>query len=305
MADAFVAFVRFGDEVLLLRRAESDRDYPMLWDGVYGVGGESEEEIVNRVAVVTGIPEEDLTAEIYGPARGIEFDGRLNDVTPWLVTSESSEVLPASLYDEYVWVDPGKMQEYVHVFTDRQHEGSEKLLREMYGSVSSFLFIVKTAIGSEQRVAEEMQARLGGSGSLSTIQNEVFSVLHPTGMRGYVFVESSAQHHVEKLIGRTGGRDRKTRGPILSTPLKNAKSVLGTEAPLQDVLPYLEPKAATSGIEVGCIVEIINGAFKGEKSRVIAVSDTKEEVSMELYEQPIPMTLTMRADHVRVIERVE
>ncbi len=32
---------------------------------------------------------------------------------------------------------------------------------------------------------------------------------------------------------------------------------------------------------------------------------SKEEVSMELYEQPIPMTLKMRGDHVRVIERVE
>jgi hypothetical protein len=34
------------------------------------------------------------------------------------------------------------------------------------------------------------------------------------------------------------------------------------------------------------------------------VADTKEEVTMELYEQVIPMTLSMRGDHVRVIERV-
>ena len=168
-----------------------------------------------------------------------------------------------------------------------------------------FLYIVKTAISSEQRVADEMNARLSGSGSLSDVQDEIFSVLHPNGMRGYLFVESSAQHHVEKLIGRTGGRDRKTRGPILSTPLKNAKSVLGSEAPLEDVLPYLEPKAVTSGIDVGCIVEIVSGAFQGEKARVVSVSESKEEVSMELYEQPIPMTLNMRGDHVRVIERVE
>ena len=57
--------------------------------------------------------------------------------------------------------------------------------------------------------------------------------------------------------------------------------------------------------EVGCIVEIVTGAFKGEKARVTSVAETKEEVSMELYEQPIPMTLKMRGDHVRVVERVE
>ena len=70
-------------------------------------------------------------------------------------------------------------------------------------------------------------------------------------------------------------------------------------------MPYLEPKAVTSGIEVGCIVEIITGAFKGEKARILNVSETKEEVSMELYDQPIPMTVNMRGDHVRVIESVE
>ena len=74
---------------------------------------------------------------------------------------------------------------------------------------------------------------------------------------------------------------------------------------MKDVLPYLEPKSATTGIDIGCLVEIVSGAFKGEKARVLAVADTKEEISMELYEADIPMTLNMRADHVRVIERIE
>ena len=165
--------------------------------------------------------------------------------------------------------------------------------------------IVKTAIGSEKKVAQEMHARLSGTGSLQTALGEIFGVLHPTQMRGYVFVEASAKHHVEKLIGRVGGKDRASRGVVATTPLKNAKGVLGAEVPLKDVLPYLEPKSATTGIDIGCLVEIVSGAFKGEKARVIAVADTKEEISMELYEADIPMTLNMRADHVRVIERIE
>jgi transcriptional antiterminator NusG len=183
-------------------------------------------------------------------------------------------------------------------------ENAHGLFREMYGSVASFLYIVKTAINSEQRVADEMYARLHGSGSMVALQNEIMSILHPPAMRGYVFIESSALHHVEKLIGRSGGRDPSARRGINQSPLKNAKTVLPGEAPLEDILPYLEPKAVTSGIEVGCIVEIVTGAFKGEKARITSVSESKEEVSMELYEQIIPMTLNMRGDHVRVIERV-
>ena len=304
MTDAFIAFVRHEEELLLLRRSPSDPDSSDLWDGVYGIG-DSEEDVLNRVSECTGIPMEDLEYVRDGPALGIDIDGRLQDIAPCLVISTNKEATPAGRYTEAVWVDPGHIQNYACVFSDLDMEGSEKLFREMYGSVAAYLFIVKTAIGSEKRVADEMQARLMGSGSLSRIQENIFSILHPTGMRGYVMVESNALHHVEKLIGRSGGRDPKARRGLNQTPLKNAKTVLPGEAPLKDILPYLEPKAVTSGIEVGCIVEIVTGAFKGEKARVTSVSETKEEVSMELYEQPIPMTLKMRGDHVRVIERVE
>ncbi len=268
MTDAFIAFVRHEEELLLLKRTDSDSDSPALWDGIFGIG-DSEEDVVSRVSECPGIPVE------------------------------------AGRYVNYTWVDPGEIQNYNCVFSDLDMEDSDKIFRQMYGSVGAYLFIVKTAIGSEKRVADEMQARLMGSGSLSMIADDIFAILHPTGMRGYVMVESNALHQVEKLIGRSGGRDPSARRGLNQTPLKNAKNVLPGEAPVTDILPYLEPKAVTSGIEVGCIVEIVTGAFKGEKARVTLVSDTKEEVSMELYDQPIPMTLKMRGDHVRVLERVE
>ena len=304
MTDAFIAFIRFEEEVLLLRRSKSDSDSPFLWDGVYGIG-DTEEDVLNRVAECTGIPIEDLDYIRSAPALGIDLGGRLTDIRPVLVVSASKEVTPAGRYVESTWVDPGHIQNHNCVFADLDMEGADKLFREMYGGVASYLFIVKTGIGSEKRVADEMQARLLGSGSLSVLKDEIFGVLHPPTMRGYVMVESSALHHVEKLIGRSGGRDPKARRGLNQTPLKNAKTVLPGEAPLKDILPFLEPKAVTSGIEVGCIVEIVTGAFKGEKARVTSVAEAKEEVSMELYEQPIPMTLKMRGDHVRVIERVE
>ena len=317
MTESFVAYIRHGEKLLLLRRSEADPHFPEGWDGVFGIGVD-EAEVIGRIVECTGIPAESLTAVRYAPARGVTIGNRIHDVTPWLVVSDTDEVTTGGLYVECDWVDPGDV-----VLVDREHSTTRNLcytedregghvdwlLRDMYGDVAAYLYVVKTGIGAEQRVAIEMQARLGGSGSLAMIQNQIFSILHPPVMRGYVMVESSARHHVERLIGRTGGRDRKTRGVMLSTPIKNAKAVLGgqdsAEAPLEDILPYLEPKAVTSGIEVGCIVEIITGAFKGEKARVVSVSETKEEVSMELYEADIPMTLNMRGDHVRVLERVE
>ena len=111
-------------------------------------------------------------------------------------------------------------------------------------------------------------------------------------------VESNALHHVEKLIGRSGGRDPKARRGLNQTPLKNAKTVLPGEAPLKDILPYLEPRQYQR--YRSWMHRRNQLVLSREKARVTSVAETKEEVSMELYEQPIPMTLKMRGDHVRL-----
>ena len=72
-----------------------------------------------------------------------------------------------------------------------------------------------------------------GTGSLEDVQDEIFSVLQPHHMKGYVFVEASAKHHVEKVIGRTG----------MSTILmKNCRKVLDGESPLKPSCPILSRK---------------------------------------------------------------
>ena len=246
MTEAFIVFVRFEEKLLLLNRSKDDNDFPGLWDGVWGAG-DTPEEVLARVTEATGLAPETLEYIGTGPERGIDMGRNLVDVMPILVATSSEEVAPTGRYVSHEWIDPGKLLEYNCVFSNMDEmEGSEKLFREMYGSVGSFLYIVKTAIGSEQRVADEMYARLHGSGSLTSLQGEIFSVLHPNNMRGYLFVESSALHHVEKLIGRSGGRDPAARRGLNQTPLKNAKTVLPGEAPLADILPYLEPKAVTA-----------------------------------------------------------
>ena len=43
MTEAFVAFVRFEEKLLLMRRNKSDGDFPALWDGVWGIADTQEE----------------------------------------------------------------------------------------------------------------------------------------------------------------------------------------------------------------------------------------------------------------------
>ena len=288
MSDVFTVYIRNGESVLLMQRADGVADFPGAGDGIYGIGDpEDIDAVVARITEVTGIEADNLQFVRSGGARGLAYENRLNEVTPLLFVSSVEEVDARGLYKGHEWVDPGTIQE---------REYSTPQLRDMYGDVSSYLYILKTSIGQEQNVAREIQARLSGSGSLKEIQGEVFGVLSPHFMRGYIFVEASALHHVEKLIGRVG---------VSTTPMKNCRKVLGGESPLGDVLPYLEPKAATAGIEEGSIVEIHGGAFRGQAARVTRVTESKEEVTVELFEAAVPVALTVRADQVRVTQRVE
>ena len=288
MSDAFTVYVRNAESVLLMQRADGVADLPGAWDGIYGIGDpEDLDAVVARITEVTGIEAENLQYVRSGGARGLAYENRLEEVTPMLFVSSVEEVDARGLYKSYEWVDPGTIQE---------REYSTPQLREMYGDVSSYLYILKTSIGQEQNVAREIQARLSGTGTLKDIQDEIFGVLSPHFMRGYIFVEASALHHVEKLIGRVG---------VSTTPMKNCRKVLDGESPLGDVLPYLEPKAATAGIEEGSIVEIHGGAFRGQAARVTRVTESKEEVTVELFEAAVPVALTVRADQVRVTQRVE
>ena len=288
MSDAFTVYVRNAESVLLMQRADGVADLPGAWDGIYGIGDpEDLDAVVARITEVTGIEAESLQYVRSGGARGLAYENRLEEVTPMLFVSSVEEVDVRGLYNGYEWVDQRTIQE---------REYSTPQLREMYGDVSSYLYILKTSIGQEQNVAREIQARLSGTGTLKDIQDEIFGVLSPHFMRGYIFVEASALHHVEKLIGRVG---------VSTTPMKNCRKVLDGESPLGDVLPYLEPKAATAGIEEGSIVEIHGGAFRGQAARVTRVTESKEEVTVELFEAAVPVALTVRADQVRVTQRVE
>ena len=288
MSDAFTIYLRNEESVLLMQRADGVADFPGAWDGIYGIGDpEDLDAVVARITEVTGIEAENLQFVRSGDARGLAFGNRLNDVTPMLFVSSVNEVDARGLYKSVEWVDPGNIG---------TKEYSTPQLSDMYGDVASYLYILKTSIGQEQNVAKEIQARLSGTGSLKDIQDEIYGVLSPHFMRGYIFVEASALHHVEKLIGRVG---------VSTTPMKNCRKVLDGESPLGDVLPYLEPKAATSGIEEGSIVEIHGGAFRGQAARVTRVTESKEEVTVELFEAAVPVALTVRADQVRVTQRVE
>src|SRR5256885_11200330 len=75
--------------------------------------------------------------------------------------------------------------------------------------------------------------------------------------------------------------------------IRRARGVLKGEGasagiPFSEIEMYLTPKPVVSGIMEGDIVELMAGPLKGEKGPVVKIDETKEEVTVELFEAKVP-----------------
>ncbi|MDI6876116.1 MAG: transcription elongation factor Spt5 [Methanomicrobiales archaeon] len=147
------------------------------------------------------------------------------------------------------------------------------------------IFAIKTTAKQERAVADSIK-KVVESGS----DIKVTAIIVPDELRGYVLVESPEKYaRIEQLAER----------------VPHARSVVRGETRLEEVAHFLVPKPVVSGIQEGTIVELIAGPFKGEKAVVKRVDTGKEEITVELYESVVPIPITVRGDHVRVVEKAE
>jgi transcriptional antiterminator NusG len=56
-------------------------------------------------------------------------------------------------------------------------------------------------------------------------------------------------------------------------------------------------------MEVGDLVEISSGPFKGERARIVQVDKEKEEVTVEFFEATVPIPVTVKSESVKVIQK--
>jgi transcriptional antiterminator NusG len=145
------------------------------------------------------------------------------------------------------------------------------------------IYVVKTTANQERSVAN-LIAQIARKE-----KHDIKALLVPDVLKGYVLVESSASEIVDQAI----------------QGVPHARSVIKGASSFEEVEHFLTPKPTVTGITEGAVVELISGPFKGEKARVKRVDVTKEEITVELFEAMVPIPITVRGDHVRVLSRDE
>ncbi len=246
--------------------------------------GDKKEKITFKIASELHMKQPDLEWSFH-------IIGAEKEDVHLLVTTEENKELEYELQ-----VQPHKRKEiYVNITAPRAAEigdygifkfeviHSEGLWsKDVRINIEAAIVAVKTTIGQEVKVAREigMKAKIHE-------WKEIFSVLAPYDLKGYVFVETSRPDKVLSLI----------RG------IKDAKGVVKGEMHIEEIKHYLTPTPKIHRISVGDIVELVEGPFKGEHAKVMQIDEAKNEITVELFEAMVPIPITVKAEAVRLLEK--
>ncbi len=211
----------------------------------------------------------DLTNDEQGE-QGDELDMNIEEQSP-------DELLEASLKKEQEAEKEKKEQE------ERKAAAASASESAAESSERPLIFALRTTANREEQVMDFITS------NAKKKKLGVYSLIHPHGMRGYIFVEAKDRQDAEQAAFR----------------VPYARGLLDKEVSYEEIEHMLEPsKKVEVNIQKGDIVEIISGAaFKHSQAKVTRIDKTKEEVVVELLESAVPIPITLKLDAVKVIRR--
>lgn len=148
------------------------------------------------------------------------------------------------------------------------------------------IYALRTTIGQEHTLSEQLARRAENRPKL-----QIFSVLVPGGLKGYIFVEAESIDDVELLV--EGMRHIR----------KRPRATRAEEIPIDELDHFLIPRPVIEGVDINDIVEVVNGPFKGSRARILDINVGKEEVTVELLAMDLQIPVTISGESIRVVEK--
>jgi len=145
------------------------------------------------------------------------------------------------------------------------------------------MFIIKVTTNKEERAVDMISDRAEKKNL------NVYSVLRPHGLRGYIFLEAEDRESAEEAVFN----------------LPYVKGIIGKTIEYEEIKGMVQPTVESVSIKEGDIVELIGSTLKGEKAKVLRIDKQKEEVVVSLFGAVVPLPLTLKIDNVKVIRREE
>ncbi|VVB81700.1 Transcription elongation factor Spt5 [uncultured archaeon] len=147
--------------------------------------------------------------------------------------------------------------------------------------IKTHIFALRTTANREDQVMDFLVS------NVKKKKMQIFSVIRPHGMRGYIFVEANDRQSAEEA----------------SFNIPYARGILPKEIQYAEIEHMLEQVKREVDIRKNDVVEIISGPFKREQAKVTRIDKSKEEVVVELLGAAVPIPITVKMDAVKVIRR--
>ena len=145
----------------------------------------------------------------------------------------------------------------------------------------TLIFAVRSTANREEQVMDFITSHVKKK------KLNVFSVIHPHGMRGYIFVEALTRQDAE----------------LAAQGVPYAKGILPKEVDMKELEHMFEQAPAEMNIQKNDIAEIISGTLKREQCKVQRVDPVKGEVVVVLLDAAVPIPITLKMDAIKVIRR--
>lgn len=162
-----------------------------------------------------------------------------------------------------------------------EQQKSEKSEKTNTEEMKTQIYAIRTTANREDQVLDFIAS------NVEKKNLEVYSIIRPHGMRGYIFLEAITRSDAEQAA--------------FSVPY--ARGVLPNTIGFNEIEHMLEQGKKEYNIKKNDIAEIISGPFKREKCKITRVDKTKNEVVVELVEAAVPIPITVSIDAVKVIRR--
>ncbi|MCW1301945.1 MAG: transcription elongation factor Spt5 [Candidatus Parvarchaeota archaeon] len=152
-------------------------------------------------------------------------------------------------------------------------DGSQKMER----TEEPHYFIVRVTIGREMQVFERLKSQIPKEGG-------IYSLMKPYNLKGYIIVEARDVESVQKLIYN----------------IKHVRGIIRKEISLGEVLRSVKRKEQTVSINIGDIVKVLSGPFKGETASVKSINKERGEVGVMFLESAVPISVNIKISDVMV-----
>ncbi|MCL5788343.1 MAG: transcription elongation factor Spt5 [Candidatus Marsarchaeota archaeon] len=156
--------------------------------------------------------------------------------------------------------------------------------------VDARFFAYKIREGQEVNVAlfidEVVQSQRSKPAEPDSPHPEVKSLLVLPNMPGIILAETSKPREIEVIL--SGQRHYRGR-------------IFGTVA-LQEIEPMIKPKTVMEVLNIGDVIEVVSGALRGSRGKVLRIDKPKNEVTFQPAEVAVSMPMTIAMDSVKIIE---